>query len=102
MTREQGGGFGQLYFSLHITLREAASRLRFFSVHLLNTLINSGIAVISFDFSSTPQITAQIICSLGLFSGQLTTDNCTGEAFGGLFLAMTDNLSSKCFAPTNN
>jgi len=32
----------------------------------------------------------------------LTTDNCTGEAFGELFLAMTDNLSSKCFAPTNN
>jgi hypothetical protein len=30
----------------------------------------------------------------------LTTDNCTGEAFGELFLAMTDNLSSKCFAPT--
>jgi hypothetical protein len=30
------------------------------------------------------------------------TDNCTGEAFGELFLAMTDNLSSKCFAPTNN
>jgi hypothetical protein len=28
------------------------------------------------------------------------TDNCTGEAFGELFLAMTDNLSSKCFAPT--
>jgi hypothetical protein len=26
---------------------------------------------------------------------------CTGEAFGELFLAMTDNLSSKCFAPTN-
>jgi hypothetical protein len=24
------------------------------------------------------------------------TDNCTGEAFGELFLAMTDNLSSKC------
>jgi len=23
-------------------------------------------------------------------------DNCTGEAFGELFLAMTDNLSSKC------
>ena len=36
MTREQGTGFGQLYFSLHITLREAASRLRFFSVHLLS------------------------------------------------------------------
>ncbi|WP_168631866.1 hypothetical protein [Dolichospermum sp. UHCC 0260] len=33
---------------------------------------------------------------------QLTTNNCTGEAFGELFLAMTDNLSSKCFAPTNN
>jgi hypothetical protein len=32
----------------------------------------------------------------------LTTDNCTGEAFGELFLAMTDNLSSKCFAPTEN
>jgi 3-hydroxy acid dehydrogenase / malonic semialdehyde reductase len=32
----------------------------------------------------------------------LTTNNCTGEAFGELFLAMTDNLSSKCFAPTNN
>jgi hypothetical protein len=32
----------------------------------------------------------------------ITTDNCTGEAFGELFLAMTDNLSSKCFAPTNN
>jgi hypothetical protein len=31
-----------------------------------------------------------------------TTDNCTGEAFAELFLAMTDNLSSKCFAPTNN
>jgi len=30
-----------------------------------------------------------------------TTNNCTGEAFGELFLAMTDNLSSKCFAPTN-
>jgi hypothetical protein len=30
------------------------------------------------------------------------TDNCTGEAFGELFLAMTDNLSSKCFAPTDN
>jgi hypothetical protein len=27
---------------------------------------------------------------------------CTGEAFGELFLAMTDNLSSKCFAPTNH
>jgi len=26
----------------------------------------------------------------------ITTDNCTGEAFGELFLAMTDNLSSKC------
>jgi len=24
------------------------------------------------------------------------------EAFGELFLAMTDNLSSKCFAPTDN
>jgi hypothetical protein len=33
---------------------------------------------------------------------QLTTNNCTGEAFGELFLAMTDNLSSKCFAPTDN
>ena len=33
---------------------------------------------------------------------QRTTDNCTGEAFGELFLAMTDNLSSKCFAPTDN
>ncbi len=33
---------------------------------------------------------------------QLTTDNCTGEAFGELFLAMTDNLSSKCFAPTDH
>jgi hypothetical protein len=33
---------------------------------------------------------------------QLTTDNCTGEAFGELFLAMTNNLSSKCFAPTDN
>jgi hypothetical protein len=32
----------------------------------------------------------------------MTTDNCTGEAFGELFLAMTDNLSSKCFAPTDN
>jgi hypothetical protein len=32
----------------------------------------------------------------------ITTDNCTGEAFGELFLAMTDNLSSKCFAPTDN
>jgi hypothetical protein len=32
----------------------------------------------------------------------LTTDNCTGEAFGELFLAMIDNLSSKCFAPTDN
>jgi len=32
----------------------------------------------------------------------LTTDNCTGEAFGELFLAITDNLSSKCFAPTDN
>ncbi len=29
-------------------------------------------------------------------------DHCTGEAFGELFLAMTDNLSSKCFAPTDN
>jgi hypothetical protein len=28
---------------------------------------------------------------------QLTTDHCTGEAFGELFLAMTDNLSSKGF-----
>jgi hypothetical protein len=35
-------------------------------------------------------------------NGQRTTNNCTGEAFGELFLAMTDNLSSKCFAPTNN
>jgi len=26
----------------------------------------------------------------------ITTDNCTGKAFGELFLAMTDNLSSKC------
>jgi hypothetical protein len=32
----------------------------------------------------------------------LPTNNCTGEAFGELFLAMIDNLSSKCFAPTNN
>jgi hypothetical protein len=31
----------------------------------------------------------------------MTTGNCTGEAFGELFLAMTDNLSSKCFAPTD-
>jgi hypothetical protein len=30
------------------------------------------------------------------------TDNCTGEAFGELFFAMIDNLSSKCFAPTDN
>ncbi|OBQ32770.1 MAG: hypothetical protein AN485_20600, partial [Anabaena sp. MDT14b] len=37
-----------------------------------------------------------------LFKHPLTTDNCTGEAFGELFLAMTDNLSSKCFAPTDN
>jgi hypothetical protein len=37
-----------------------------------------------------------------IIQSQLTTDNCTGEAFGELFLAMTDNLSSKCFAPTNN
>ena len=35
-------------------------------------------------------------------NGQRTTDNCTGEAFGELFLAMIDNLSSKCFAPTDN
>jgi hypothetical protein len=35
-------------------------------------------------------------------NGQRTTNNCTGEAFGELFLAMTDNLSSKCFAPTDN
>jgi 3-hydroxy acid dehydrogenase / malonic semialdehyde reductase len=38
---------------------------------------------------------------MGNFS-ELTTDNCTGEAFGKLFLAMTDNLSCKCFAPTDN
>jgi hypothetical protein len=36
------------------------------------------------------------------YLSQPTTDNCTGEAFGELFLAMTDNLSSKCFAPTDN
>jgi hypothetical protein len=32
----------------------------------------------------------------------LPNNNCTGEAFGELFLAMIDNLSSKCFAPTDN
>jgi len=37
-----------------------------------------------------------------IFVFQLTTDNCTGEAFGELFFAMTDNLSCKCFAPTDN
>jgi hypothetical protein len=36
---EQTRSFGRFYFSLHITLREAAPRLRFFSVHLL---IGSG------------------------------------------------------------
>jgi hypothetical protein len=45
-----------------------------------------------------------MICHLSLVIGNLflTTDNSTGEAFGELFLAMTDNLSSKCFAPTDN
>ena len=33
--RQEARGFGRFYFSLHITLREAASRLRFFSVNLL-------------------------------------------------------------------
>jgi hypothetical protein len=32
----------------------------------------------------------------------LANDHCTGEAFGELFLATTDNLSSQCFAPTDH
>ena len=43
-----------------------------------------------------------VLLKKGTDNGQRTTDNCTGEAFGELFLAMTDNLSSKCFAPTDN
>jgi len=49
MTREQGTGnreqkrgFGRFYFSLHITLQEAAPRLRFFSIHLLSTFISDS------------------------------------------------------------
>jgi len=51
LNREQGRGFGQLYFSLHITLREAASRLRFFSVHLHIGDCYNFLTIMRFNFS---------------------------------------------------